>query len=56
MGLVESKDDERLSWPIVRVQHVVWVHEATEPFSSVCHPVMIITELRMSTLVFSDNR
>ena len=45
MSLVKGKDDERPSWPIVRVQEVVFVYEATETFPSLYHPLLIFMEV-----------
>jgi hypothetical protein len=47
MSLVKGKDDERPSWPIVRVQEIVFVYEATELLPSLYHPLLIVMKVPM---------
>ena len=59
MGLVKGKDDERPSWPIVRVQEIVFVYEATELLPSLYHPLLIVMKVPMRAtlrLVFLRNQ
>jgi hypothetical protein len=56
MSLIESKDDERPSWPFRRVQQMMWVYEATEPFACLFHTLLVFRKISIrATLGFPSN-